>query len=464
MAPALPTLEERLAALIEEHGVPGASVSVLHDGEVTDAVAGVVNLRTQVDVQADSPFMIQSTTKVWTATLAMQLVDEGLVELDDRVIRHLPEFRTADPQVSSMITLRHLLTHSGGFEGDLWSPTSDSDDALERFVAEHVSQAEQHVEPGRFFSYCSAGMGVLGRVIEVLRGMTFNEALRHHVADPLGLEEVVVDAGEAPAFRTAIGHVSAGPGAPLRPLRTWAVMPPSNPAAGNQLAMTARGLVAFAAMHLGDGRTPGGVRLLSEQSARLMRQPHVDLRPATGQGSSQGLGWRIGHSPYVVDHGGDAPGNACMLRLLPDHGVAIAALANGGDMAPLFATLSEELLSRLAGVTPADVPSAPDAAPIDDPDRYCGTYALRNQVTEVTADGFGRLWLTGTERNEAATMAALAGEGLESLVRELRRADHDTFASFDVAGRRAGTVEFIGADDDGRARYLHMGRAAPRVA
>ena len=99
MAPALPTLEERLAALIEEHGVPGASVSVLHDGEVTDAVAGVVNLRTQVDVQADSPFIFQSTTKVWTATLAMQLVDEGLVALDDPVIRRLPGFRTADPRV-----------------------------------------------------------------------------------------------------------------------------------------------------------------------------------------------------------------------------------------------------------------------------------------------------------------------------------------------------------------------------
>ena len=281
--------------------------------------------------------------------------------------------------------MRHLLTHTGGFEGDLWSPTSDGDDALERFVAEHVSQAEQHVEPGRFFSYCSAGMGVLGRVVEVRRGMTFNEALRHHLADPLGLDEVVVDAGEAPAFRTAIGHVSAGPGGPLHPLRTWAVMPPSNPAAGNQLAMTARGLVAFAAMHLGDGRTPGGVRLLSEQSARLMRQPHVDLRPATGQGASQGLGWRIGHSPHVVDHGGDAPGNACMFTVLPDHGVAIAALANGGDMSPLFATLSEDLLGRLAGVTPGDVPPAPDAAPMGDPGRYCGTYALRNQVTEVTA-------------------------------------------------------------------------------
>jgi CubicO group peptidase (beta-lactamase class C family) len=408
--------------------------------------------------------MIQSTTKVWTATLVMQLVDEGLVELDDPVVRHLPEFRTADPRVSSTITLRHLLTHTGGFEGDLWSPTSDGDDALERFVAEHVSQAEQHVEPGGFWSYCSAGMGVLGRVVEVLRGMTFNQALRHHLTDPLGLDEVVVHTGEAPAFRTAIGHVSAGPDAPLRPLLTWAVMPPSNPAAGSHLAMTARGLVAFAAMHLGDGLAPGGTRLLSEESARLMRQPHVDLRPATGLGSAQGLGWQVGRSPYVVDHGGGAPGNACMLRLLPDHGVAIAALANGGDMSPLFTTLSEELLSRLAGLTPAEVPLPPYAAPISDPDRYCGTYALRNQVAEVTADGSGRLWLTRTERNEAATMAALAGEGLEPLVRELRRADRDTFASFDAEGRRAFAVEFIGEDDEGRARYLHTGRAAPRVA
>ena len=82
MAPTQLQLRERLADLVSEHGVPGASVSVLVDGEITDAEAGVVNVRTGVEVGRDSPFMIQSTTKVWTATLVMQLVDEGLVELD----------------------------------------------------------------------------------------------------------------------------------------------------------------------------------------------------------------------------------------------------------------------------------------------------------------------------------------------------------------------------------------------
>ncbi len=464
MAPALLTLQERLVALTEEHGIPGASVSVLYDGEITNAVAGVVNLRTGVGVQPDSPFMIQSTTKVWTATLVMQLVDDGLLELDDPVIRHLPGFQTADPQTSSGITLRHLLTHTGGFEGDLWAPTSDGEDALDRFVTEHVSQAPQHAEPGRFFSYCSAGMGVLGRVVEVLRGMTFNQALRRHLTDPLGLDEVVLDAGEAPAFRTAIGHVSAGKGAPLRPLRTWAVMPPSNPAAGSHLAMTARGLIAFAAMHLGDGRTADGTRLLSEQSARLMREPHVDIRPATDQGFRQGLGWRLMPLLQVVEHGGGAPGCGAMFRLVPDHGVAIAALANGGEMSALFARLSEDLLSDLAGVSAPEVHPVPDSAPIGDLDRYRGTYELRNQVAQVTADGSGRLWLTSEERNEAAVMAALAGEGLEPEFLELRRGAGQTFICVDADGRRAGAVEFIDTDREGRARYLHTGRAAPRVS
>ena len=464
MAPTQLQLRERLADLVSEHGVPGASVSVLVDGEITDAEAGVVNVRTGVDVRQDSPFMIQSITKVWTATLVMQLVDEGLVELDLPVVRYLSGFRTADQLASSEITVRHLLTHTGGFEGDIWAPTSDGEDALERFVTELVSQAAQHAEPGRLFSYCSAGFGVLGRVVEVLRGTSYNQALRRYLTDPLGLDEVVVDAGEAPAYRTAIGHVSAGPGAPLRPLLTWAVMPASNPAAGNQLAMPARGLTMFARMHLADGLAPDGTRLLSAESARLMRQPQVDLRPRTDRAGSQGLGWRLTTEPHLVEHGGDAPGCGSMLWLVPDQGIAVAALANGGDMSALFARLREELLSDLAGFdTPARSP-APDARSVDDVDRYCGRYELRNQTAEVTVDESGRLWLTEEERNDAATMATLAGEELQPRVRELRRADGETFVRVDANGRSGAAVEFIETDAKGRARYLHDGRAAPRVS
>jgi CubicO group peptidase (beta-lactamase class C family) len=83
-------LDVDLARLATEHEVPGVSVAVLVDGQVTVGTAGVLNLRTGVEVTPDSLFMIQSITKVWTATLVMQLVDDGLVELDVPVRTYVP--------------------------------------------------------------------------------------------------------------------------------------------------------------------------------------------------------------------------------------------------------------------------------------------------------------------------------------------------------------------------------------
>ena len=173
-------LNAELSRLMAKHEVPGASVAVLVDGQTIEAAAGVVNLRTGVETTPDALFMIQSITKVWTATLVMQLVDEGLVELDVPVRVYLPGFRTDDDRASAEVTVRHLLTHTGGFEGDLWAATTSGEDALQRFVEDLVARAPQHSRPGELFSYCSAGYGVLGRLVEVLRESSYARAMRHH--------------------------------------------------------------------------------------------------------------------------------------------------------------------------------------------------------------------------------------------------------------------------------------------
>src|SRR6476661_910521 len=90
-------ISARFAELVAERGVPGAAVAVLKDGEVIDGAAGVLSTATKVDATADSVFQIGSITKVWTATLVMQLVDEGRLELDAPVQRVLPGLRLADP-------------------------------------------------------------------------------------------------------------------------------------------------------------------------------------------------------------------------------------------------------------------------------------------------------------------------------------------------------------------------------
>src|SRR6187399_1892053 len=86
-------LAEQLPALIEKYDVPGAAVAVLAGGEVVDDAAGVLNKATGVEATADSLFQIGSVTKLWTSTLVMQLVDEGLVDIEEPVRTYLPEFR-----------------------------------------------------------------------------------------------------------------------------------------------------------------------------------------------------------------------------------------------------------------------------------------------------------------------------------------------------------------------------------
>src|SRR5690348_1569240 len=93
-------IEHRLPELIEEHGVVGAQVAVLHNGEIFDATAGVLNNVTGDPVTSDSIFQVGSITKVWTATLVQELVNEGLLDLDRPVRDVLPEFRLADEQAA----------------------------------------------------------------------------------------------------------------------------------------------------------------------------------------------------------------------------------------------------------------------------------------------------------------------------------------------------------------------------
>jgi CubicO group peptidase (beta-lactamase class C family) len=454
-------LDDDLARLATEHEVPGVSVAVLVDGQVTEGTAGVVNLRTGVEVTPDSLFMIQSITKVWTATMVMQLVDDGLVELDVPVRTYVPGFRTADARVSGEITVRHLLTHTGGFEGDIWAATTSGEDALQRFVEDLVSAARQNSRPGEIYSYCNAGYGVLGRLVEVLRKTSYEGALRRYLAEPLGIEEIAFNADEALGFRTAIGHVRPSPDAALRPTKVWAVMPASNPAAGNQLAMSARSLVAFAGMHLADGVAPNGTRVLSSAMARAMREWQVDQPAAIGAPAGRGLGWTLADRPGVVEHGGDTIGVESLLRMVPAHGVAIAMLTNGGAAGPLVDNLLDPLLTELAGIEPEPTLPSPDADKrIAQPKRYVGRYETRPRVAEVTLDEDGRLWLTASERNEALTMAEAAGIPVEADRYELRQVDGDTFVLIDSSGTAVRAVEFLGAAD--RAAFLHSsGRVFP---
>ena len=116
----------RLASL---HEVPGVSVAVLVDGQVVEGVSGVVNLRTGVQETRDALFMIQSITKVWTATSVMQLVDDGLVALDTPVRTYLPAFPTADEPASANLWPK-AEDRTRAAAANLMAATADSADSV----------------------------------------------------------------------------------------------------------------------------------------------------------------------------------------------------------------------------------------------------------------------------------------------------------------------------------------------
>lgn len=458
-------LSHDLSRLATEHDVPGVSVAISVGDEVVEATFGVVNTRTKVPVTPDSLFMIQSITKVLTATLIMQLVDESLLALDEPIKTVLPDFRTADPQISSQITVRHLLTHTGGFEGDLWAATTSGDDALEHFVDDLVTQAPQHFRPGALFSYCNAGYGVLGRIVEVLRESTYEDAVRRYLAEPLGIHELAFSADQALAFRTAIGHVRPDHGADLRPLRNWAVMPPSNPAAGNQLAMSARGLLAVARMHVSDGRAPDLTPVLSSSSVRLMRERQVDHPAAVGTPSGHGLGWWL-ERDGLVEHGGDAPGVAAMLRTAPRHQLVAVVLTNAGGGAALIDDLLGRWFHDLAGVAPKTaLPTPVQPEPTFDASPYLGRWANSQRQLDLTRDNrSGRLWLSVAPKGDSVDIARRSATIATTQRHEVRPLSTNIFMIIDAAGEAIGSVEFLERDGPGRGQFLYFGgRAVPRI-
>jgi CubicO group peptidase (beta-lactamase class C family) len=435
-----------LPELVTEHGVPGAQVAALVDGDVVEAAAGVLNVATGVPVTTDAVFQIGSITKVWTATLVQQLANEGLLDLDRSLREYLPEFHIGDKTASATVTTRQLLCHTAGFEGDLFTDTGSNDDAVEKYVGT-LADVAQLFPPGDQFSYCNSGYVVLGRLVEVLHGKPFNTVLRERLITPLGLEHVATNVGEAILERPAIGHLQVEPLAPVRPAPVWSP-PPSNAPAGSTLAMCARSLLGFVQMHL------------SDPSFSMMRQPQVVVPDLGWLRGHWGLGWMLFDYPggTVVGHDGGTLGQSAYLRVVPEAGIAVALLTNGGDVLPVFRKVFGHPLAELAGVNLPTLPVPPtDPLPVD-AERVSGTYRATIADQELSVDANGRAWLRTVPRTELAKLLMS-----EATVVEVVRLRDDSLITVEPQWGMHRVIGLLGLDAYGRVKFLHNGRVTVRV-
>jgi CubicO group peptidase (beta-lactamase class C family) len=330
---------DTVRSLMDEFAVPGVAVGVLHGEEEEVSGFGVTSLENPLPVDGDTLFQIGSITKTFTATAAMRLVEEGRLALDEPVRSHLPELVLADEETAAGVTMRHLLSHTGGWVGDYFDPIGPGDDALAQMVS-RLDRLEQLTPLGEVWSYNNAGFYIAGRVVEIVAGKPFEAALKELVLDPLGLERAFFFSEDVMTYRFVVGHDRSGAVA-----RPWGIGRPS--AAVGGLVTSARELLGYARLQLGESD------LLSRASLEAMRTPQVDV-PGLMGADSVALGWylfaRDGRS--FLTHGGATNGQQARLLIGPEDRFALAVLTNHDDGSAVIAELLEDVLESELEIEP----------------------------------------------------------------------------------------------------------------
>jgi CubicO group peptidase (beta-lactamase class C family) len=315
---------EQLCAFTDDirlqHGVPGVALGILHDGEVQAAGFGVTNVENPLDITDRTLFQIGSISKTFTGTLIMKMVEEGKIDLDATVRTYLPNFRVADEEASQTVTIRHLMIHTSDWFGDFFLDTGAGDDAAARSVAA-MANLEQLAPIGEVWSYNNAGFYLLGHLIEVISGRSYEKLLREKILEPLGLEHIFFDPGDVMTYRFAAGHSD---GLVARP---WPLPRAAYPVGG--IACDLHDLLAYARFHMGDGTTAGGNRLLEKDSLLKMQTPNVTV----WKKEQWGLTWSVDDSygTRLVAHGGGTNGQISRLVLAPERDFAVAVFTNAGS-------------------------------------------------------------------------------------------------------------------------------------
>ena len=349
-------------ALLRKRAAAGrfsGAALVAKDGHVLFANAyGQADRERAIPNALDTRFRIGSMNKMFTAVATLQLVEEGKLALDDKVGRHLRSY--PNKEVATKVTVRHLLTHTGG-TGDIFGPEYDRNRSNLREHSDYLKlygSRPPRFEPGTRFEYSNYGFVLLGAIVEAVSGESYYDYVRENVFGRAGMASTdsLPESEEVP--NRAIGYMRPYPGAEsLQP--NTDLLPWRGTAAGGGYS-TVGDLARFA-------EALTSHELLSPGSTELLLSGKIDL----GYGLRYAFGFLDGRDASGngwVGHGGGFPGMNGDLRIYPKSGYVVAALANVDP--PAAQRISDYLDPRLPissssfrGATVAGVGTGSTAAP-----------------------------------------------------------------------------------------------------
>ena len=355
--------------------VPGVAIGIWHKGREFTSGFGITSVENPLPVTPETLFQVGSISKTFTATMIMMLVEKGKIELDAPVRRYIKDFKVKDENVSRKVTVRHLITHMGGWVGDYFNNFGDGDDSLTKMVKD-IAKLEQVHPLGKIWSYNNTGFNVASRIIEVVTKKSYEQAAQEMLFNPLGLERSFFYPSDILfTHRFVVGHQKIK--GKVQVARPWAVGRANNGIGG--IVSNVRDLLKYARFHMGKGKRG----MITAKSLRAMRVKQVH----TGRHRDMGISWfilQVGkHTVY--EHGGSTNGQQAGFFFIPEKNFACAILTNSDDGGIINGNIFNLIMKSYFNAE--DEMPKPIEAPGKDLKEYIGRYKIGIGCFDLTVKG-----------------------------------------------------------------------------
>ncbi|MGD9590145.1 MAG: serine hydrolase [Pyrinomonadaceae bacterium] len=328
------TFDRYAEAARAEWKVPGMAITIVHDGKVVLAKGyGVREAGKNVPVDADTIFGAMSTTKAMTAVTMAMLVDEGKISWDDKVVKHLPDFRVADPYITAEMRIRDLFTHTGGMgNADFlwgWTPELSESEILDRM---------QYARPAYPFrggyTYQNIMYLVAGQVIEKVSGMPWERFVTERLFIPLGMRNTFATHGATSGYQNrSSSHYEVEGKTIVIPESTADPIAPAG-----SVWSTANDIAKWVDFMLGN-TIVNGKQLLKPESYQMLLRPQIVVPPGQfyptvaltkPHWTTYSMGWfqHDYRGEMVNFHTGSLAGRTAIVGLIPDKKFGIYIFGN----------------------------------------------------------------------------------------------------------------------------------------
>lgn len=317
-------IDEFIQGSVTRLNIPGVTVAATrNDSIVYRGAFGYRNIDTKQPMKVTYDFHWASVSKTVVATAIMQLVEQGKINLDEKLITYLPYFKLADPNYKN-ITIRQMLNHTSGI-GDVddyeWDKPQHDAGAPEKYVRA-MSGDKMRFAPGTDWAYSNNAYEILGVLISQVSGLPFESYIRKNIFDPLEMPNTSFFYSEVPDSLKVSGHIWAGKPMVSDVYPYNRIHAPSSTLNSNVLEMTH---YAIANLHHGEYK---GKRILADSSYNILWNNSVSLPDTTKP--KVGASWFLGmhNGEETVSHSGGDTGFNSYLLLVPKKNISVEVVSN----------------------------------------------------------------------------------------------------------------------------------------